>query len=169
MRAARVVDAVELAREADDPEVYAGLRDYFPHPYSVDDALRFIEAMQGQTGPQRQFVIEVDGEVAGTAGLFPGTGVYRTNAELGYWLGRRFWGRGIMTEVIARLVEVAWGRFEVDRLYARVFGNNPASVRVLEKCGFREESTIAGIIVKNGVRTDEVTLGLRRPPGAGRP
>ena len=166
LRGARVVDAPALAREANDFEVYAGLQDHFPHPYTVDDGLRFIELMQGQTGPRRQFVIEVDGEPAGIAGLFPQTGIYRHNAELGYWIGRRFWGRGIMTEVVARLVELAWERFPVDRLYARVFGSNIGSIRVLQKAGFEVESRTPGIVVKNGQRLDEVTLALRRDRAA---
>lgn len=162
LRGARVFDAEPLAREANDPGVYAGLQDNFPHPYTVDDGLRFIELMQSQTGPRRQFVVEVDGEPAGIAGLFPQSGIYRRNAELGYWIGRRFWGRGIMTEVVCRLVELGWARFPVERLYARVFGNNGASVRVLEKAGFEIESRIQRIVVKNGLVTDEITMGLRR-------
>ena len=163
LRAPTIVDAPELAAEGNDREVSAGLCDHFPHPYTVDDALRFVETVQAQTGPRRQFIVEVDGEVAGVAGLLLGSGVYRLNAELSYWLGRRFWGRGIMTHVIGRLVDLGWDDFEVDRLFARVFGVNTASLRVLEKNKFRVEAHVSDVIIKRGRVVDEVTLGLRRP------
>ena len=155
-------DAPALAREADDPAVYAGLRDYFPHPYTVDDALRFIEVVHGKGPRAPHWAVQVDGEVAGIMGVFPGEGVYRYNAELGYWLGRRFWGRGVGTEAIRLAVAHAWSELPLRRLYAEVFADNAGSIRALEKNGFTVEYRLDDVIVKNRRRLGVVCLGLRR-------
>jgi len=163
LRKPRVQDAIELAKQADNPAIFAGLRDYFPSPYSVDDALRFIETVHAKTGPATDWFITVDDRVAGVMGLFLGEDVYRHNAEIGYWLGEEFWGRGIMTACIQRTVEFAWKNFDVTRIYAEVFSSNAASIRVLEKCGFEREYVLEGIVTKLGERCDSICMGIRNP------
>ncbi len=162
LRAPRIEDAIDLAREANDPAVAAGLRDYFPSPYSVDDALRFIEIIDAKTGPQTDFLIIVDGEIAGVMGLFVGEDVYRHNAELGYWIGQRFWGKGITTAAIAWTIDYAWRTLSVDRIYAEVFSSNIGSQRVLEKNGLKEEYRLADVVVKDSKRLDMICFGIRK-------
>lgn len=162
LRAPRVEDAPALAAEANDPRVAAGLRDSFPAPYTVDDALRFIEVVQEKSGPRTDWFIEVDGEVAGVMGLFIGEDVYRYNAEIGYWLGHRFWGRGLMTRAIQWTVAYAWRALTVDRVYAEVFSTNAASYRVLQKCGFTEDYRLRGVVAKGGDRCDALCYGVRK-------
>lgn len=162
LRAPRIEDAIDLAREANDPAVAAGLRDYFPSPYSVDDALRFIETINAKIGPPVDFIITVDGEVAGVMGVFVGEDVYRFNAELGYWVGQRFWGKGITTEAIAWTIDYAWRTLNVDRIYAEVFSTNIASQRVLEKNGLTEEYRLANVIVKESKRLDMICYGIKK-------
>ena len=162
LRPPKVIDAPALADEADDYRVARTLRDYFPHPYSVDDALRFIEEAQAKTGPATQFVIEADGEVAGIMGLFVGEDVYRRNGEIGYWLGRRWWGRGIATAAVRLVVDYAFGQLGLTRVYAEVFGTNVASLRVLEKAGFTLEYRLPAVIVKDGEVLDLVAMGRRK-------
>ena len=164
LRAPRIEDAVELAQEANDPAVAAGLRDYFPNPYSVDDALRFIETVDAKTGPLSDFVIVVNGEVAGIMGLFIGEDVYRYNAELGYWVGKRFWGKGITTKAISWTIEYAWRTFQVDRIYAEVFSSNIGSQRVLEKNGLDQEFRLPNVVVKDSKRLDMICYGIRKSP-----
>ena len=162
LRAPRVEDAIDLAKEANDPAVAAGLRDYFPSPYSVDDALRFIEMVDAKTGPQVDFVITVNDEVAGIMGLFIGEDVYRFNAELGYWIGQRFWGKGITTAAIAWMIDYAWRTLGVDRIYAEVFSSNIGSQRVLEKNGLVEEYRLSNVVVKDSKRLDMICYGIRK-------
>lgn len=162
LRKLKVEDAITLAEEANDPHVANGLRDYFPHPYSVDDALRFIDTVFEKTGPVTDFIITADGQIAGIMGLFIGEDVYRCNAEIGYWVGRRFWGRGIATEAVAQAVRYAWTTLPVDRVYAEVFSNNLASQRVLLKNGFVEEYRLEGVIIKNLKRYDALCFGIRK-------
>lgn len=162
LRPLKIVDAPALADEANDPQVARTLRDYFPHPYSVDDALRFIERAQEITSPVTQFVIEADGQVAGVMGIFVGEGVMRRNAEIGYWLGRRWWRRGIATAAVRQIVDYGFGPLALNRVYAEVFGNNPASVRVLEKAGFVREYRLPAVILKDGCVLDLIAMGRRR-------
>ncbi|MFK8055465.1 MAG: GNAT family N-acetyltransferase [Saprospiraceae bacterium] len=163
LRKPRIEDAIDLAQEANDPAVAAGLRDYFPSPYSVDDALRFIEVIDAKTGPQVDFVITVNGEVAGIMGLFVGEDVYRYNAELGYWVGKRFWGQGITTKAIEWTIDYAWRTLKVDRIYAEVFSSNIGSQRVLEKNGLVEEFRLANVVVKDSKRLDMICYGIKKP------
>jgi [ribosomal protein S5]-alanine N-acetyltransferase len=148
-------DATPLARYADNPRVSACMRDLFPSPYTIDDARRFI-AMAA--GPSRNLLlaIEVRGKAAGGIGIHPLEDVYRGSAEIGYWLAEPFWGRGIVTEAVRALVPVAFERTGASRIQAGVFSNNPASMRVLEKCGFVREAVHRNAITKNGVVMDEV-------------
>ena len=167
LRPLKVIDAPALADEANDPRVARTLRDYFPKPYSVDDALRFIEEAQSGSGPATQFVIEADGEVAGVMGLFVGEDVLRRNGEIGYWLGHRWWGRGIATAAVRLVVDYAFGELGLRRVYAEVFGNNPMSLRVLQKAGFELEYRLPAVIVKDGEVLDLVAMGRRSEVGNG--
>ena len=162
LRRPRVLDAPALAEEADDPRVAEMLRDYFPHPYDIDDALEFIDRVLAQDGPATNFIIEVEGQLAGVMGLFVGEDVMHTNAEIGYWLGRRWWGRGIGTAAVGWAVDYAWRVLNVQRVYAEVFGNNAASLRVLRKCGFTEEYRLPAVVVKQGKVLDLVAMGIRK-------
>ena len=100
--------------------------------------------------------IEVDGVAAGGIAVTLLDDVYHRTAEVGYWLGEPFWGRGIMTDAVSAIVPVAFERFPIVRLQAGVFANNPASMRVLAKCGFVREAVLKDAITKNGVLLDEV-------------
>ncbi len=163
LRRPQTLDALPLAEAADDPRVARNLRDYFPHPYDVDDALEFIDKCLEQEGTPTNFIIEADGQLAGVMGLFVGEDNMRRNAEIGYWLGHRWWGRGLGTRAVLLAVEYAWNELGVDRVYAEVFGDNHASVRVLEKSGFTEEYRLPAVIYKEGRILDLVAMGIRRP------
>ena len=88
LRPWREADAASIARYADNAKIAANLRDVFPCPYAPQDAATFVESCIRQEGRgQMCRAIEVDGEAAGSIGLFLGSDVYRRSAELGYWLG----------------------------------------------------------------------------------
>jgi RimJ/RimL family protein N-acetyltransferase len=148
-------DICGLARVANDPTIAATMRDGFPSPYTTDDARRFIELATG-SAPGLLLAIEVDGNVAGGIGIHPLTDVYRKTAEIGYWLAMPHRGRGIATAAVGALVPLAFAQFDIHRIQAGVFSNNPASMRVLEKNGFNREAVHQKAVVKNGVVMDEV-------------
>jgi ribosomal-protein-alanine N-acetyltransferase len=113
----------------------------FPHPYTRADADFWVNAASSDIR-QRYFAIEVDGELAGGIGVEPFGGERSGAAAFGYWLGRRYWGRGIGTDAARMLSDHALASGKLRRLEAAVFAPNLASGRILEKCGFTLEATL---------------------------
>lgn len=148
VRAWRRDDAAGLVRLADDYEVWKNLGDLFPHPYTQRDAKWWLGG-GSESRSELSLAIEVSEELAGGLGLkFPGDPIYRVTSEVGYWLGRDFWGRGVMTRVLNAFVPWAFERFDLERIEAGVFETNPASARVLEKAGFALESRQKRYVIK---------------------
>lgn len=142
-------DAESLTRHADDREVWRNMRDRFPHPYTLRDAkewLAFIET----TPAGATFAIEVDGEAVGGIGFEPLADVFRVGCELGYWIGKPHWGKGITTEAVRAVTEHLFTHFDFIRVQASVFSWNPASARVLEKAGYTLEATNRRSMIKQG-------------------
>lgn len=147
-------DAPSLAAHADDRDVWLHLRDRFPHPYTLADAEAYIAAVAGRV-PQTGFGIVVDGQAAGTIGLVPGDDVERHNAEIGYWLGRRFWGRGVASEAVRAVTAYAFAELGMHRVFAVPFDGNAASNRVLERAGYVLEGRMRRSAVKDGAVLDQ--------------
>lgn len=148
-------DVESLVRHANDRAVWRNLRDAFPHPYRAEDARKFL-AMLAEPSNARVFGIEVDGAIVGACGVHPQTDVYARSAEIGYWLGTAFHGRGLMTKVVRAVSDFAFTHDWLERLYASVFEWNPASMRVLEKCGFQREGVLRKSVFKDGQLLDAV-------------
>lgn len=147
-------DVDALTRIANNKKIADNLRDIFPYPYKKKDAKNWIENLKKQENPS-SYCIEVDGEVAGSIGLFQKDDVYRKNMEIGYFVGEEYWGKGIATEAIRLALEIAEKKFDVVRIYAEVFEHNKASMRVLEKNGFSFEGVRKKAIIKNGIIMDD--------------
>lgn len=149
LRPLREDDAPALVRYADNVRVWNNVRDYFPHPYRLTDAQAFI-AISAAKNPVTEFAIEVDGEAVGVIGYVPQTDVERVSAEVGYWIGEPFWGKGIMPAALRELTGKIFAETEIRRLFAPVFEYNHASMRVLEKAGFEKKTIFRQAAVKNG-------------------
>lgn len=147
-------DATSLAHHANDREVWLNLRDRFPHPYTVADAEQYIASVAAQP-VQTSFGIIIEGEAAGSVGLMLGDDIERGSAEIGYWLGRRYWGRGIMSEVVRAVTSYAFTNLGLIRIFAVPFATNSASVRVLEKAGYFCEGRMHRSAIKAGVVLDQ--------------
>jgi [ribosomal protein S5]-alanine N-acetyltransferase len=161
LRHFRPEDAASIARHADDREVWINLRDRFPHPYTLEDARAWI-AHVNSMAPQTDLAIEVDGEAVGAIGYTAGEGEARQSAEVGYWLGRAFWRRGIATASVRALTVGLLSKPRFNRLHATVFAWNPASARVLEKAGYAFEGRLKDAIVKDGRTTDGLVYAIVR-------
>lgn len=158
----RLEDAPELPAQAGDRRVSCNMRDLFPHPYGLDDARRFLERSTTMS-PQTNFAIEVDGRVAGGIGYVLHGDVERVGAEVGYWLGVEFWGRGIATAAVRAITAFAFAAHaELERLYAVPFATNAASARVLEKAGYRLEGTMRRSAIKDGRVLDQWLYAILR-------
>lgn len=167
VRPFREADVAALARHANDRAVWLQLRDRFPHPYTEADARQFLEHLR-RAGPLTHFAIEVDGEAAGGIGLEPQVDVHAGSAEIGYWVARAAWGRGVATAAVRALTEFVFERDKWRRLFAGVFSTNPASMRVLEKVGYRREGVLRQAVIKDGTVLDQVVYGLTREDWARR-
>jgi RimJ/RimL family protein N-acetyltransferase len=155
LRPLTISDAPGFAIYANNRKVADNLRDAFPKPYNIDDAERFIHSVSGNTKPN-VLGIEYKNEIIGSVGIFPGEDIYRFNAEIGYWIAEPFWGLGIATQVVNAMTDYAFSNFSFERLYARPFPFNKASIRVLEKCGYIHEATLKNALVKQGHIYDEL-------------
>jgi len=149
----RASDREPLARHANNRKVWRNLKDRFPHPYTDADATAWLE-LAGTRPEATGWAIEVAGEAAGGVGLVPLTDVHSRTAHIGYWLGEAHWGRGIMTRVVAAVAGEALSSLGFLRLEAPVFAWNPASMRVLEKCGFAREGVMRNSVFKDGELID---------------
>jgi ribosomal-protein-alanine N-acetyltransferase len=145
----RLDDAASLAKHANNRKVWLGLRDLFPHPYSVDDAKQFL---QRTTSAQltTDFCIEIEGSAAGGIGIRIGEDVHRHTAEVGYWVSEGFWGRGIASDAVTAFTDYCFENFPLYRIYAEPYANNPPSLRVLEKAGFVLEGRLKKNVIKDG-------------------
>jgi len=151
----RMDDAESIVRHANNRKVWIALRDLFPHPYTIEDAHTFLKSVTNSE-PVTLFCVEANGAAVGGIGIRIGVDVHRQTAELGYWLGQEFWGRGIMTEAVAAFTDFCFEEFQLRRIYAEPFANNPASVCVLEKAGFAFEGRLKNNVLKDGKLLDSL-------------
>ena len=131
LRAPRRSDVKVIAALVNDRRIAANTA-RIPHPYGVDDAEQFIASINKREG-EACFVITLDGVPIGVCSV----DLREDGPELGYWLGVPYWGRGFATEAARALIDHAFGDLEHDTLISGARVNNPASRRVLEKCGFQ--------------------------------
>lgn len=146
-------DFSTLAKYLNNKKIWDNCRDSLPYPYSENDAQQFILFVSSQN-EQNNYCIEVNQEAAGNISFARGIDVERYNAELGYWLAEPYWGKGIMTQMLALAISCYFHQTDVMRIHANVYAGNIASMRVLEKTGFRKCGIHRNACFKNGVFTD---------------
>ena len=161
VRSWRWGDRESIVAQANDREVWINLRDRFPHPYTMADAEGWLRLVCG-IAPEAQFAIAVDDAAVGGIGIIAQDDVYRRSAEIGYWLGRAYWGRGLATLAVAAVTEYAFATFDLCRLFASVFEWNPASMRVLEKAGYTFEGRMRRSVTKDGRTIDQFLYAITR-------
>lgn len=154
-------DLDNLVRFANNYEIAKFMNDHFPHPYTPEAGKGFIKMATSET-PHNILAIVVEGEAAGGIGIHPGWGIERKNAEMGYWLGEPFWGKGIVTEAVRQMIDYAFKNWDINRIFARPFSTNLASQKVLQKAGFTFETKLEKTFFKNGEYFDEMIYAVRR-------
>ena len=150
----RPTDAPRVAELADNYKIWRTLRDQFPRPYALSDAEAFI-ALALSEEPRIHFAIALDDAPIGSIGIIPGTDIYHRSAEVGFWLGEPYWGRGFASEALTAFTDWAFAHYDLVRIFALVFVANPASARALEKSGFELTARIRNAAVKEGSVVDE--------------
>jgi RimJ/RimL family protein N-acetyltransferase len=133
LRAPRLGDAKVIATLANDRRI-AENTSRIPHPYRLADAQEFI-ATANQSANETIFVVTLrNGGLIGACGLMTPVD---DNTEIGYWLGVKHWGQGYATEAVRAMIDHAFADLDCEALQAAARVTNPASRRVLEKCGFQ--------------------------------
>jgi [ribosomal protein S5]-alanine N-acetyltransferase len=155
VRSWHAADLEPLVLHANNRNVWINLRDRFPHPYTRSDGRHFIREAR-KMDPETFFAIAVDGSAIGGIGFVLQSDVERVSAEVGYWLGESFWGRGIATEALVAVTELAIDRHQLTRLFALPFAFNTASCRVLEKAGYALEARLRRSAIKDGAIVDQL-------------
>ncbi|MGE0569402.1 MAG: GNAT family N-acetyltransferase [Bacteroidia bacterium] len=147
-------DLPSLVKHANNPNIAKFMTDRFAYPYTEENGKAFIEMAKNK--PKHLFAIEINNEAVGGIGIHLLEDIMQKNAELGYWLSEDYWGKGIITEAIRQIIPIAFKENGIRRLFARPFGTNKASQRVLEKAGFKFECKFEKTIFKNGEYIDEL-------------
>jgi ribosomal-protein-alanine N-acetyltransferase len=142
LRQVRRSDAASLVRHIND--VTVARNTFIPHPYGLPDAQTFIRNSRKhcRKGAGYHFGIEdpATGDIIGGIGLEVISKKHRC-IEVGYWLSRKYRGRGIASEAVRLALWFGFKKLKLVRIQAHVMNGNEASVRVLEKCGFTYEGT----------------------------
>lgn len=154
IRSLKSSDKTELARLANNKKIWDNLRDYIPFPYTESDADFFINLTK-EENPKQTFGIEYDGKLSGVVGLVVQKDVYRKSAEIGYWIGEPFWGHGIATKAVELITQYGFKELNLHRIFTGVFEYNVASMKVLEKNGYKKEGIFKNAIIKNDNFCDE--------------
>lgn len=161
-------------QESDRPNLLAHLNDReiydrtlrIPFPYTEADADRWfalVADMTRQQGRPLHWAIRTaDGGLIGACGLEGYQKGKSHRVEIGYWLVRPYWGRGIMTDVVSQVCRIAFEELGLVKIMAHVFAPNRASARVLEKCGFQEEGFLRKHFEKEGKFLDARLFGRVR-------
>lgn len=160
LRPWRSTDADDVFFYANNKKIADNLRDGFPYPYTRDNAVGFIAAVSQDDDKHCCRAIEVQGQAIGSIGVFFKDDVYRKSAEIGYWLGEPFWGRGIMSRAIRQMAEDIFNRYDVVRIFAEPYAYNMGSRRALEKAGFQLEGVLRKSVYKNGKIYDSCIYAL---------
>ena len=162
LRTWRKEDCPSLVKHANNIKIASNLTNKFPHPYKEEHGYAFIQFAQDESDGKKIFAIDIEGSAVGGIGLHPQHDIFCKNAELGYWLGEEYWGHGIVTEAIQKVVDYGFRHMPVERIFARPFGTNSASQRCLEKAGFRLEAKLEKTIWKNNRWEDEWIYAVRK-------
>ncbi len=155
LRKWKLKDASDLAEIISNKKVQDNLRDGIPYPYTIKDAEFFINDMLNADSDKiYAFAITADGELAGSIAVYRQNNIHYRTGELGYYIGEKFWGKGIGTEAVKRICGFIFENTDIIRIFAEPFSYNKASCCVLEKSGFKYEGTLYSNAVKNDRITD---------------
>jgi ribosomal-protein-alanine N-acetyltransferase len=142
-------DTENFFKYSHNTKIAENMRD--PFPSTLDDCRKTVESFSSNDETQQCCrAIVVNEEAAGCIALFIKDNVYCKSAEIAYWLGEPFWGRGIMSEAIKQLCRTAFEQYDIVRIFAEPYEHNIGSRKALEKAGFVLEGVIKKGVYKDG-------------------
>jgi len=135
-----------------------------PHPYKQGQAMKWIKDLKGDIADGKSVVFAItennNGNLLGTVGLL--INKEHDRAEMGYWIGKDYWGKGYCTEAAVAVLEYGFEGLGLNRIFANHFKGNNASGRVMQKIGLNYEGSRRGHIKKWGQYKDIESYGLLR-------
>jgi RimJ/RimL family protein N-acetyltransferase len=153
-------DAAAFLRIADDREIWLNQRERFPHPLTLPTAELWIADHVEARPPLTTFAVLAAGELAGGVALRRREEPHAICADLAFWVGRPYWGRGIATAAVRAATAHAFDALGLERVQAFVYDWNAASSRVLEHAGFTLEGRLRRYVLKDG-RSGDALLYAR--------
>lgn len=160
LRTFTVQDADDVARICQNENIYKNTLN-LPWPYTKEDACNWI---LGQVQARQKGIYEFavtrreDGVLAGSVGLF--CNARHKNAEIGYWIGEAFWNRGYASEAVGEVIRFGLKEKGLHKIWGQHFAENPASGRVMEKNGMRQEGVLRDQYYKDGKTITVVRYGI---------
>ena len=162
MRPLDTVDIPAIQRLAAAEEIAKNT--FVPHPYPPDGAENFVEQAREGWRQDEAYVFAIiekaSDEFAGCMGLHPVPEHHR--AEVGYWIGLPFWGRGLATAALRLIIQFGFETLRLNRIAAGHFPQNPASGRVMQKANMRFEGTLRGALLHRDEYKDEARYAILR-------
>jgi len=141
IRSLEAKDAKRLQEIANNKKIWENLTDTFPHPYTLENAKNWIKINQ-EKEKTNNFAITIKDEIIGMIGFEKQKNFYET----GYWIAEQHWGKGYATESLNAITQHIFSNYETKKIRAKVFIHNPASGKVLEKCGYKKQQKIINTI-----------------------
>ncbi|KAF2849272.1 GCN5-related N-acetyltransferas-like protein [Plenodomus tracheiphilus IPT5] len=167
VRALHPQDRLSMSLNANDPLITKYMSNSFPHPYTLSAADAWIAINVTKSLQENFGICEKDSPevMIGGIGLKPGADVSSHTAEVGFWIGQRYWGKGYMTEALEGFTRWMFlnneaARSRTTRLCGHIFGGNVASMRCFDKCGYMREGVLKGHCEKKGEVMDMHIFGL---------
>lgn len=164
LRPFQISDAETVAKLCNNYNIYKSTL-YLPYPYTLDDAMKWIERHEGNAEKNRAYELAITDKASGV--LFGAIALsnnhHSNNGEIAYWIGEEYWGHGYATEAVEAIVQFAFEERKLHKVFARYFSTNPASGRVLEKLGMKQEGILIDHIIKDNRYESLVYYGLINP------
>ena len=152
-------DTEKFAKLANNKKIWQNMRDVFPYPYSIDNAIDFI-SRTNESESSFVFGVFYNKELAGAIGLHRLDDINRFTVELGYWLGEPYWNKGIASKAVKKIIEFGFKNLDINRIFASTLETNIASQKVLLKNNFIFEGISRKSAYKDGVFLDEHRFSL---------
>ena len=159
----KLEDAAGLAEMLNNKNILNNLRDGLPYPYTKSDAEEYIASMLSADKTKTfAFAITADDKVVGSIGVFRCDNIHFRTAEMGYYIGEPYWGKGLGTSAVKQACSYVFEHTDIIRIFAEPFAYNMASCRVLEKSGFQFEGLLRNNAFKNEKVVDMKMYSLIR-------
>ena len=162
IRRHKLSDADDIYRNISDKTIYRFTRT-IPYPYKKRDAIDFVESTAGLRNKKSayQFAIaeKITDKVIGGIGLM-NFDWKNKNAELGYWIGKKYRGKGYAPEAINLILKFGFKELKLNRIWAAAFETNISSIKVLKKTNFKYEGLMRKTVLKLGKWQNQVMYSM---------